>query len=124
VVLGKGRAVLGLKFDRFLICGRIGFFPLTGFFPVLSQPTLSTDMPSEPPSTMKPVEVAHFMVEQAVKKHKDRYESIFMKAVGGRQASARRHPRLTLALFISSSRALCCPLEASSQRSSKRERLV
>lgn len=35
----------------------------------------------DPPSTLKPEEVAHVMVKQAVIKHKTRYDKIFFKAV-------------------------------------------
>ncbi|KAF8897028.1 hypothetical protein CPB84DRAFT_1781367 [Gymnopilus junonius] len=39
-------------------------------------------MINDPPSTLKPAEVAALLVQHAVKKHKDRYENIFFKAVG------------------------------------------
>ncbi|KDR75807.1 hypothetical protein GALMADRAFT_1331264 [Galerina marginata CBS 339.88] len=37
-------------------------------------------MAYDTPSTMKPEEVAAFMVQAGVKKHRDRYESVFIKA--------------------------------------------
>jgi len=38
-------------------------------------------MVNDPPSTLKPAEVAQLLVRHAVEKHRDRYESIFFKAV-------------------------------------------
>lgn len=35
----------------------------------------------EPPSTLTPAEVSHLFVQHGIKKHNDRYHSIFMKAV-------------------------------------------
>ena len=34
-----------------------------------------------PPSTLKPAEVAKVLVQQAVSKHNDRYDEVFIKAV-------------------------------------------
>jgi hypothetical protein len=36
---------------------------------------------NDPPSTLKPAEVAHFLVKQATAKHNDRYDKVFIKAV-------------------------------------------
>lgn len=38
-------------------------------------------MVHDPPSTLKPAEIARLLVQQAVAKHKDRYEKVFIKAV-------------------------------------------
>ncbi|KAF8806421.1 putative formate/nitrite transporter [Phlegmacium glaucopus] len=37
-------------------------------------------MANDPPSTLKPAEVAHVLVQHAIAKHRDRYESVFFKA--------------------------------------------
>jgi len=42
----------------------------------------STDVMDSEPSTLKPHQTAQRMVEYAVQKHRDRYESCFWKAVG------------------------------------------
>jgi formate/nitrite transporter FocA (FNT family) len=38
-------------------------------------------MVNDPPSTLKPAEVAEILVQHAVAKHKDRYDKVFFKAV-------------------------------------------
>ena len=35
----------------------------------------------EPPSTLTAAEVSHLFVQHGIKKHNDRYQSVFMKAV-------------------------------------------
>lgn len=72
----------------------------------------------EPPSTMKPDEVAYLFVQHGIKKHNDRYESIFMKAVS--VFSYYLMDVIGLILF-SSWPARCSHSEACFRRSCKEE---
>lgn len=64
-------------------------------------------------STLKPAEVAQVMVDYAVAKHRDRYESVFWKAVSAFRAfSLICHLRRVFSL----QQVLCYPLEASCRK--------
>jgi hypothetical protein len=76
-------------------------------------------MAIETPSTLKPEEVAQIMVLQGIKKHRNRYESTFLKAVSELHMPKYMQPDM---LSESLWQELCFRSEACSQKSCKAAR--
>jgi len=89
-------------------------------FKLLSSVLLhSGAMAIETPSTLKPEEVARVMVLQGIKKHRNRYESTFLKAVSELHMPKYMQPDF---LLDSLWQERCFHLEACSQKSCKAAR--